>query len=171
MYLTRMNNVWKFIFANFRTVLCPSSGDNERGKKEEMKVNMGRRRGERRRLFIPFVFQEVQSLVVIPEVGPRPRSPRIEAGDALPWHLIISCKLSLSHSQEVQSLVVIPEVGPRPRSPRIEAGDALPHLLDPLRGICSEVNPLHFVSVAREICKLMYVVGSSPGDSRDCLGE
>ena len=60
-------------------------------------------------------------------------------------------------------MVVTPGVSPSPRRSRIDAGDALPHLLEPLRGMCSEINPLHFISVAREICKLMHVVGISPG--------
>ena len=62
-------------------------------------------------------------------------------------------------------MVMTPDVTPGPRKTRLDAGDALPHLLDPLRSICSELSPLHFISVVREVCKLMHVVGISPGES------
>ena len=62
-------------------------------------------------------------------------------------------------------MVMTPDVTPGPRKARLDAGDALPHLLDPLRSICAELSPLHFISVAREVCKLMHVVGISPGES------
>ena len=59
--------------------------------------------------------------------------------------------------------MLTPGVGPSPRLKRMELGEALPFLIEPLRGKSSEVNPLHFISVAREVCKLMHIVGTSFG--------